>query len=189
MDLTRLCVRNSHLLDIISGTTLIEMRSPCIFTGVLGFICAMYIFVWHGLFAAPVPWKELDPTKPGFKIEKFRVTDYHCFQSSTNNTPSLHDVLDHIFPRGTSKDYVDSIVGVKGFQLWYPDKTKKIFSYRDQNYFRTKLQNIITLNGDSYYCYFTFAYDQDLKLLKRIRNADIINFNDSGRKDVIDFQS
>jgi hypothetical protein len=55
------------------------------------------------LLAACEPPKVTDPNDPRFDPMKFSMRDY-------NTEPSLQNALVRIFPKGTSKDYVDSIL-------------------------------------------------------------------------------
>ena len=58
------------------------------------------------------PWKETDPSKPGFKAENFEYEDYLRWKSSLEE--NLEPVLLEMFPIGTSKRHVDKILVDQG---------------------------------------------------------------------------
>ena len=89
------------------------------------------------------PWKETDPTNPGFNAEKFEYEDY----SYGNLDKDLQPVLLKMFPQGTPKTYVDSILLERGGAKIYYDEKRDLYVYRFTG--KATLELILTFHRTS----------------------------------------
>lgn len=74
--------------------------------------------IYHAYLGNPL--KVTDPSSPKFKIENFRLLDY--------SPKNLNDALVKIFPQGTDRSFVDSVMRSAGGSLTHTNE-KEIARY------------------------------------------------------------
>ena len=104
------------------------------------------------------PWKETDPSKPGFKAENFEYEDYIFDERRFEK--NLVPVFKVMFPVGTSKEYVDEILVYKnGADVSYSAHYDyHAYTYRSHKTFYMPLDYFLSFAAA------TFYYDGDNEL-------------------------